>query len=264
MRWFPTARSAAKSWTSWRRNGTWTTGGVASLGEPGEVLLLARRDLLEVGQVGVRAAEVGAGERAGRARAAASGGPSPKRGCMRFTTRARTAMPPSASRSAKYVGLLDRVAPRRRPRARTRSPASASSSSTLPARSRKPAPCLRTPGRTRSRRRPPRRRRPSRPCAGTPARRRCTAFTTPRVGRHQDAVEAVVEEAGEPPRRVEEVERVAVGGVSTTTRSKSRLVVQLVELLHRHVLLRAREGAGDVAVEAVGEDALRPARRRAA
>ena len=47
-----------------------------------------------------------------------------------------------------------------------------------------------------------------------------------------------------------------VGGVSTTTRSKSPLVVQLVQLLHRHVLLRARQRAGDVAVEAVGEDAL--------
>ena len=47
-----------------------------------------------------------------------------------------------------------------------------------------------------------------------------------------------------------------VGGVSTTTRSKCVLVVQLVELLHRHVLLRARQRAGDVAVEAVGQDAL--------
>ena len=30
--------------------------------------------------------------------------------------------------------------------------------------------------------------------------------------------------------------------------------MELVELLHRHVLLRARERAGDVAVEAVVED----------
>jgi hypothetical protein len=33
-------------------------------------------------------------------------------------------------------------------------------------------------------------------------------------------------------------------------------VVELAQLLHRHVLLRAREGAGDVAVEAVLEDAF--------
>ena len=38
------------------------------------------------------------------------------------------------------------------------------------------------------------------------------------------------------------------------------LLVQLVELLHRHVLLRARERAGDVPVEAVLEDPLPPAR----
>ena len=36
-----------------------------------------------------------------------------------------------------------------------------------------------------------------------------TAFMMPRVGRHEQAEEAVVEEAGEPPRRVEEVEGVA-------------------------------------------------------
>ena len=53
-----------------------------------------------------------------------------------------------------------------------------------------------------------------------------------------------------------------VGGVSTTTRSKSLVLVQLVELLGRHVLLRARQRAGDVAVEAVGQDALGLRRRR--
>ena len=35
------------------------------------------------------------------------------------------------------------------------------------------------------------------------------------------------------------------------------VLVELVELLHRHVLLRARERAGDVAVEAVAQDAVR-------
>ena len=47
-----------------------------------------------------------------------------------------------------------------------------------------------------------------------------------------------------------------VGGVSTTIRSKRPSVVELVELLHRHVLLGARQGARDVAVQAVVEDGL--------
>ena len=38
--------------------------------------------------------------------------------------------------------------------------------------------------------------------------------------------------------------------------------MQLVQLLRRHVLLRAREGAGDVPVEAVRRGCARPARRR--
>ena len=48
------------------------------------------------------------------------------------------------------------------------------------------------------------------------------------------------------------------GGVSTTMRShgpsRVGLGAQLAELLHRHVLLRARERAGDRLVEGVGED----------
>ena len=56
--------------------------------------------------------------------------------------------------------------------------------------------------------------------------------------------------------RVEEVEGVAGGrGVDDDELEPARRV-QLVELLHRHVLLRAGEGTGDVAVEAVREDAL--------
>ena len=38
---------------------------------------------------------------------------------------------------------------------------------------------------------------------------------------------------------------------------EAAFVVELVELLHRHVLLRSRERPGDVAVEAVAEDAVR-------
>ena len=45
---------------------------------------------------------------------------------------------------------------------------------------------------------------------------------------------------------------------------EAAVVVQLVQLLHRHVLLRARQRAGDVAVEAVLEDALGLLRRLAA
>ena len=50
------------------------------------------------------------------------------------------------------------------------------------------------------------------------------------------------------------------GGVSTTIRSQragaARVLVELAELLHRHVLLRARERARDGDVERVGQDLL--------
>ena len=48
-----------------------------------------------------------------------------------------------------------------------------------------------------------------------------------------------------------------VGGVSTTTRSNAALLDQLVELLHGHVLLGARQGAGEVPVDPVDLDVLR-------
>ena len=80
--------------------------------------------------------------------------------------------------------------------------------------------------------------------------------------RHEDAVEAVVEEAGEAARGVEEVEGVAGRRRVDDDEVEVALVVELVELLRRHVLLRARERAGDVLVEAVGEDALGLGRRR--
>ena len=47
-----------------------------------------------------------------------------------------------------------------------------------------------------------------------------------------------------------------VGGVSTTTMSNCPALGELVELLHRHVLLGAREHAGQVLVDAVGPDGL--------
>ena len=79
---------------------------------------------------------------------------------------------------------------------------------------------------------------------------------------HQQPEEPVVEEPGQPPGRVEEVEGVPRRRRVDDDEVEAALLVQLVELLHRHVLLRARQRAGDVAVEAVLEDALAPARRR--
>ena len=57
----------------------------------------------------------------------------------------------------------------------------------------------------------------------------------------------------------------ALGGVSTTISVVAAGLQQLVQLLHRHVLGRAAELAGELLVEAIGEDALghRRARRDA-
>ena len=88
-------------------------------------------------------------------------------------------------------------------------------------------------------------------------RRDVDGLDDPAGRRHQDAVEAVVEEAREAAGRLEEVERVAGRRRVDDDQVEAALLVQLVELLHRHVLLRARERAGDVAVEAVRQDAPR-------
>ena len=91
-----------------------------------------------------------------------------------------------------------------------------------------------------------------------------TARRPTRVGVVEGPVQAVVEEPGQPAGASRKSRALRVGGVSTTTRSKSAVVVELVELLGRHVLLRARQAPGDVAVEAVGRGSARPApdRRR--
>ena len=47
-----------------------------------------------------------------------------------------------------------------------------------------------------------------------------------------------------------------LGGVSSTRRSKSPTLVELVEALHRHVLLRARDGRGQLAVDPVAQHRL--------
>ena len=83
-----------------------------------------------------------------------------------------------------------------------------------------------------------------------------TAFTMPAAGRRDHAEQPVVEEAGEAPGGVDEVEGVARRRGVDDDEVEVGALVQLVELLHRHVLLRARQGAGDVPVEAVVEDAL--------
>ena len=73
---------------------------------------------------------------------------------------------------------------------------------------------------------------------------------------HQEAEQAVVEEAGEHAGRLEEVERVAARRRVDHDEVEALVVVQQVQRLGRHVLLGAGQGAGDVAVEGVGEDPL--------
>ena len=91
-----------------------------------------------------------------------------------------------------------------------------------------------------------------------PKPRRHQPRRSPRGG-EQQADEAAVEEAREPLGRVEEVQRRARGrGVDddqvVAARSDLGVAVDLPELLHRHVLLRPREGARQRLVEGVVED----------
>jgi hypothetical protein len=82
----------------------------------------------------------------------------------------------------------------------------------------------------------------------------------PEVGarrHHQQPEDAVVEQPHEPSWRVEEVECVPGRRRVDDDEVVAPFVVQLVQLLHRHVFLRAAERAADVAVETVLEDALR-------
>ena len=78
--------------------------------------------------------------------------------------------------------------------------------------------------------------------------------------REQQLHEPAVEEAREPLGGVEEVQRAARGrGVDhdqVPAAGPPRVLVELAELLHRHVLLRARERAGDRDVERVVQDLL--------
>ena len=86
---------------------------------------------------------------------------------------------------------------------------------------------------------------------------RTATLATLQVGacrHHEQAEDAVVEETHQPAGRVEEVERVTRRWRVDDDEVEATFVVQLVQLLHRHVLLRAAERAGDVPVEAVVQD----------
>ncbi len=75
-------------------------------------------------------------------------------------------------------------------------------------------------------------------------------------GCEQRAEQTVVEEPGEPARRVEEVQCVAGGWRVHHDEVEVPALGQLVELLHRHVLLGARQHPGQVLVDPVGSDRL--------
>ena len=182
---------------------------------------------------------------------------SPNRGCMRLTMSAATGMPRFVQTAPRSTWPRSTVS-RRGDATSTNAVSGVGQAARAHARPvlESPPPSRRRPGRTRWRRRSRRRRRPSTPCAGTPGRPRSRPSRRPRVGvmsrRYSRWSRKRVRRRG----ASRKSSALRVGGVSTTTRSKSRLLVQLVQLLHRHVLLRARERAGDVAVEAVAEDAL--------
>ena len=80
---------------------------------------------------------------------------------------------------------------------------------------------------------------------------------------HEHPQRATLDELGQPPRRVEEVERVAGRRRVEDEQVEAALGVQLEQLLHRHVLLRAGEGVGDLLVDAVRRGPGRATPRRA-
>ena len=75
-------------------------------------------------------------------------------------------------------------------------------------------------------------------------------------GQEQGPEEAVLEEPGEAAGGIEQVERVAGRRRVDHHHVEVARLDQLVELLHGHVLLGAREGTGQVLVEPVGQDPL--------
>ena len=230
--------------------------------EPGELAPLPAGDVLEVGEVRVAQCEPRrgvAGLRAELERACPQQRPAPRRStgvCTRLTTSASTANSPSASRCAKYSASS--TASRRGDVTSTNAVSSAASSCiTSAARSRKPSSMP-----SNARKKATTSSTGSVPTTREMVRRNACAATAAHAQRgtgrhHQEAEDAVVEQPGEPAGRVEEVERVPGRRRVDHDEVEPAAVVELVQLLHRHVLLRARERAGDVAVEAVLEDALR-------
>ena len=79
----------------------------------------------------------------------------------------------------------------------------------------------------------------------------------PEPGRAQEHLQrAALDELGQAPRGVEEVERVAARRRVEDEQVVAVLGVELEELLHRHVLLRAGERVRELLVDPVGEDAV--------
>ena len=89
----------------------------------------------------------------------------------------------------------------------------------------------------------------------TPPERPSTLHTEP-AGFQEELERAALDESRHPLGRVDEVERVPRGRRVEHQQVVARLLVQLVELFHRHVLLRARHRVGDLLVDAVLEDAV--------
>ena len=186
---------------------------------------------------------------------AASARPLPKLGCMRLTMSARTAMSASAELGREELRLLDRVAPGRRHeherrlvgRQQLRAPRRPARGSPPPSPRRRwknaMASSITSPPTTLATVR-------RNVCAAT-----FTAFITPRPGAVTMRNRRWSRKRVQAPRGVDEVEGVAGGRRVDDDEVEVGALVQLVELLHRHVLLRARQRAGDVAVEAVLEDA---------
>ena len=85
---------------------------------------------------------------------------------------------------------------------------------------------------------------------------RPSTFRPSRPGRRKSWSERESMKRDEPLGRVEEVERVAGRRRVEHEQVVAALLVQLVELLHRHVLLRAGHGVRELLVDAVREDGV--------
>ena len=73
---------------------------------------------------------------------------------------------------------------------------------------------------------------------------------------HQHPVQAMVEKAGKAPGGLQEIEGVAARRGVDDHEIETLVGMEVVELLHCHVLLGARQRPRDVPVEAVGQDPL--------